>query len=183
MKATRIIVLALAVLAMCGVGQAQMYLNSSTAQTTLTYSQPETVTVSVDTASLALAPTLAAEARGGLINVTTTWNLASTRTGIQTLFGLGSTTAALTGTAGNIPSSDILATGNGGEVPCTASGVGNLSGFQGVPGAMCAAAFYNGALSNFNSTNSSPVYIRLLPTAVIPYGTYSGTLYFATWVM
>jgi len=185
MKATRIIVLALAVLAMCGMASAQITTTSNgtgAATTTLTYSQAETLTVSVNLSTLALTTTAQP------IVVTTTWNLAPTRYVVQTQYGLGSATAALASGLNHIPSSAILATGLSSEAPCNQTDSTGGVAVPGVAGAFCQNAFLMGGtpgtpLSNENTSMPSTVYLRLDPTvaATLPYGSYTGTLYFTAW--
>src|SRR6267143_1639535 len=101
-------------LAICAVpSQAQaVNLTSAVGTSTLTYTQGETITVSGIPNSLTFDPTSAITQT---LNVTTSWQLVSTRTRVAMNLYFAVPTAAMTDGAGhNIPASGIGANKNGG---------------------------------------------------------------------
>jgi hypothetical protein len=174
--ASLILALALAVVPIPA--QAQV---TGTTSLPLTYTVSETVSVSVSPAT-----PLALTTSQQTVTVTTSWNLASTRTQIGTLAYFASTNAlSVGGVAPFIPSSSIstqaAGVGTGTEAPCNlTAGAPAPAIFTGLgtPGATCNVIFYNTALGATLTGNNVQAYQIRLNTAPTTVGAYTGSLIF-----
>ncbi len=156
---------------------AQPPLVATPVSTTVTYSSAESLTLSIDTATLALTTSQQA------VHLTVSWALSSGRTVVQTAASFNvAAGAALTGTGSDsISSTDILGQGLSAEENCDTP----VSNF---PGSYFASAGYgpicdeiqNIAITGANQTgtNTSPFKIRVSPSATIVPDSYTGTLFF-----
>lgn len=141
---------------------------STPATTTLSYTQGETISVSVDTPALTLTTTQQT------INVTTNWNLASSRLQVVTA-AYFSSSSALTAGSNVIPTSAILGQGLNAEEPCNSM----LTIFAESYPNGCDEVLQKTSLTGaYSGTSTNAFKIRLSPSAVVPAGVYSGTLNF-----
>jgi hypothetical protein len=174
-----VLIAALFILApLAPVANATAPLVATNASTAVTYSSSESITLSTDTATLALSTTQQT------IHVTVAWALATGRVAVQSAASFNvAAGAALTGTGSDsILSSNVLGQGVSAEESCdtpVASFPGSYflaSGF----GPICDMV-NNVAITgaNMTGTNTAPFKIRISPTAVVtPDQNYTGTLFF-----
>jgi len=151
-------------------------LTATPASTAVSYSSAESLTISVDTATLALSQVQQT------VHTTTTWSLAAGRTAAQVAASFNVAAGnALTGlVAGNaILSSNVFGQGLSSEESCnTPPTAGSIFFAQGY-GAIC-DMIQNTTITaaNMSGTATMPFKIRINPAAVITPDTYSGTLFF-----
>lgn len=155
--------------------QAQAAVTSNTAAVNITYTQAESLSVSVTPSSLALTTTPQP------LSVVTTWNLKSTRTHVGAIGTFSSATAALQGTIGaNVISTlEIIGQGQGSAGNCQQDWTGNttMNGLfdnVGVPLATCPYVFDN-AITGGSGTFTQAYQLSLQSGYVPVPDTYSGT--------
>ena len=137
----------LTVLLLVSVGFAQAGTGSSQVPFNTTLDVTASVTVTLSNASEVFTMSDASHAAAPSFNVITTWNLqAPPATGVNTVVALGSTASALSSGTNNIPSSQVMASYNGGAV-------GACNGTM-IAGALAAGAT---ALTNVCNSGGSPL--------------------------
>lgn len=151
---------------------------STTASVALTYSVPESLSVSVSPTSLALTTS------PQTLSVTATWNLAPSRVFVGVLAYFASTTALTNGSGGNINVSNIIATSVGNTAPSPCNGnapAGFFSGLfngLGTTGATCPIVFDNTTAAAGYSGSQTQQYQLNLLTAPTAFGSYTGSIIF-----
>jgi hypothetical protein len=171
MRIGRALVVAAFLLMMSHVASAQA-VNSNVAHVNLSFSQTETITVSTDVNAISFN---AAGAASAPINVTTTYNLSSSRTklAVAAFFSSGS---ALSGSAGSIPTSQIMATTPTGSGTCDGS-LGNPDGSN-VTNA-CPWVFSTSSLSPTQGSRTDAVTLSIQNVTTVAPGSYSGIINFS----
>lgn len=170
-------ILALAMFVCLSAGMARAQVVSNTATLALTYTAPESITLSVSPTSLQLSNVLQP------VTVSANWNLLSTRTQFAIGAYFSSATAALTGAA-NLPAGDIQLQGTGTGTNNVAGacnqtwGAGYANGMLtglGVANASCGTVAY---IASIGSATSFSGTVQISTDATIPAGNYSGSLLF-----
>jgi hypothetical protein len=158
---------------------AQAVLTSSVGTSTLTYAQPETITVSGIPASLSFTPCTGGVCTGTL-NVTTTWQLASTRTRVAMNLFFANPAQAMSDSAGDfITAANINANTNGGVYGnCNRASDSILTGVIPVAAA-CNAGLSANITAGTLSSSATAAFTLQIPSSVLqtlPANTFTGTL-------
>jgi len=153
-------------------------INSTSVSVTLSLSVGESITAAVTPATITFAPNGVAS---GPITVTTSWNIGTGHSSINTIAWFSSTTAALSGPS-NIPTSQTFASINGGTpTACTLPSIGSIVGV-GLSGALCPQVFL-GAGSAGAGSHSDSVLLSLSGLGSLPAGTWAGAINFESVVI
>jgi hypothetical protein len=161
-------------LGLFGFGQiAVAQVNSNTQSITLNATLAETLTIAASPSTVSFTLVAGGTAVGTpTVNVTTTWVLGS-RTAVNLYGYFASTTAALTGTGGNIPTSEVLGSVNAGTYNAFTATTA-----LGTAGASLGLFTQTITSANKSSNRSDTLTLEINLTAQpqLPAGTYTGTL-------
>jgi hypothetical protein len=166
-------VFALAVTAMCLCGVANAQELTASASSTLTYSAPESISVTISpsgTFSQAATPTLTSP-----LAVNFAWNVAASRSAFALDYGFEATNAMTSGsnaiTSGNISASEDGAT----ATPCNQ----NPSAIDPMLMAGATCIPYTTALTSANDSGNSTqmVQLSIANASTLPVGSYTGVFY------
>jgi hypothetical protein len=163
----RLLAIAVVMLAMSGVANAQI--NSNIATVTVNFSQSESLSVLASPATLTFN---AAGVANAPLSVTVNWNLAQSRSHIEPYLYFASSNALTDGTGDNIPASSFGADcgagtatfANGGTVPFGPADWGVDIGTIPV------------TAGNYTGTHTSSCQLSFSGAAALPAGSYTGTL-------
>ena len=147
--------------------------NSNTQSITLNATLAETLTIAASPATVSFTLVAGGVAVGTpTVNVTTTWVLGS-RTAVNLYGYFASTTAALTGTGGNIPTSEVL-----GSVNAGAYNAFTATTALGTAGASLGLFTQTITAANKSANRSDTLTLEINLTAQpqLPAGSYTGTL-------
>jgi hypothetical protein len=140
---------------------------SNVATVALTATVSSTLTVSVSTTSL----TFTDGNPSTPISVTTSWNVSTQFSGLDTVAYFASSTA-LSGATGAIPTSAVVGIGAGGSGPCSQQQIIGGITFSNA----CVDVFNVNSTAGMSGTNTSPFQLSIPTLASFPPGSYTGVL-------
>jgi hypothetical protein len=147
--------------------------NSNTQSITLNATLGETLTIAASPATVSFTLVAGGTAVGTpTVNVTTTWVLGS-RTAVNLYGYFASTTAALTGTGGNIPTSEVLGSVNSGAYNAFTGTVALGTAGAGLD---LFTQTITAANKSGNRSDTLTLEINLTAQPQLPAGSYTGTL-------
>ena len=158
--------------------QSKAQTSSNAAAVTMSFAVESSLTVAASPSSIVFSPTDARHATASApIAVTTSWNLAVGGGNVFTVAYFSTNTAALTNGTLNIPTSNILASINGGTATaCTRADV-NVAAAN--PGGICPEIFA-GIGVTAQGTHSDTILLSLSSGTDFPAASYAGTITIST---
>jgi hypothetical protein len=156
-------------------------INSNAGSVALSMTVGESLSVSATPATISFTPSGSAATASGAITVTTSWQLAATRSQLYTVAYFSTPTSALVNGSSVIPASDIFASVDSGTAAACNGTSLPMSGL-GISGGMCGTSgiIFNGGSQlsggTFTGSHNDTILLSMQGLPALNAGTYSGTL-------